>query len=62
MGGQVQSTRIAALPGVGQDGQPSFIKRFVETAAERKERVAKEEIKEMAERLGLDLSVIVSFI
>lgn len=57
-GGQVQSTRIAALPGVGADGQPSFVKRLVETPVEKKNRLAKEEIKEMAERLSLDLSVI----
>lgn len=59
-GGQVQSTRIGALPGVGAAAQPSFVKRSVETAAEKKIRLTGEEIKEMAERLSLDLSVIVS--
>ena len=58
--GQVQSTRIAALPGIGAYGQPSYVKRSVETPAERKIRITNDEIKEMAERLSVDHSVIVS--
>ena len=62
MGGQVQSTMIGLMPGLAKEAQPSYVKRYTETAVEKKSRETRDEIREMAERLSLDQSVIVSIL
>ena len=65
MEGQDLSTtigRATGAAGFGENGLPIYRNRNVESAADKAKRKAIREIKEMAERLSADQSIIVCFL